>query len=100
MRFFVRDILYNRKQRHRLLNHDFSLITSDCSGGRVAKDLKVRMNLLTCNFYFNAEDYIKFFEKIRLLFIITARAVFWEEYRVSYGLSRRFKAVFCSLSKC
>lgn len=60
MRFSARDFLYNRKQRKILMNKEFSLITSDCIGGCVAKDLKVRMNSPTRNFYFNADDYIKF----------------------------------------
>lgn len=59
-RFGVRDILHNKKQRNNLRNSYFSLITSDCTGGCVAKDLKVRMNSTTRNFYFNADDYIKF----------------------------------------
>lgn len=60
IRFCVRDILHNKNQRNNLQNSNFSLITSDCTGGCVAKDLKVRMNSPTRNFYFNADDYIKF----------------------------------------
>lgn len=64
IRFWIRDVLYNRKLRIKLSNHDFSLITSDCTGGCIAKDLKVRMNSPTRNFYFNADDYIKFCKNI------------------------------------
>lgn len=53
-------MLHNKSQRNNLQNSNFSLITSDCTGGCVAKDLKVRMNSPTRNFYFNADDYIKF----------------------------------------
>lgn len=60
IRYAVRDVVYNRKNRKRLSNDNFSLITCDCTGGCVAKDLKVRMNSPTRNFYFNADDYIKF----------------------------------------
>lgn len=60
IRYQVRDLFWNREQRNRLTNSNFSLITSDCTGGCVAKDLKVRMNSPTRNFYFNADDYIKF----------------------------------------
>lgn len=60
IRFTVRDGLINRKYRSELLNHDFSLITSDCLGGCIAKDLKTQMNSPTRNFYFNADDYVKF----------------------------------------
>lgn len=60
IRFCVRDILHNKSQRNNLQNLNFSFITSDCTGGCIAKDLKVRMNSPTRNFYFNADDYIKF----------------------------------------
>ena len=50
IRFWIRDVLYNRKLRIKLSNHDFSLITSDCTGGCIAKDLKVRMNSPTRRF--------------------------------------------------
>lgn len=64
LRFSVRDLLYNRKRRNRLSNKEFSLITSDCVGGCIAKDLKTRMNSPTRNFYFNADDYIKFCQNL------------------------------------
>lgn len=44
IRFTLRDLIYNSRCRKKLLNNDFSLITCDCTGGCVAKDLKVRMN--------------------------------------------------------
>lgn len=53
IRFTLRDLIYNSRCRKKLLNNDFSLITCDCTGGCVAKDLKVRMNSPTRNFYFN-----------------------------------------------
>ena len=43
IRFTLRDLIYNSRCRKKLLNNDFSLITCDCTGGCVAKDLKVRM---------------------------------------------------------
>lgn len=58
--YAIRDVLINRKYRERLMNRSFSLISSDCTGGCWAKDLRVRMNSPTRNFYFNADDYIKF----------------------------------------
>lgn len=50
IRFYVRDVFHNKKQRNSLRNSNFSLITSDCTGGCVAKDLRVRMNSPTRNF--------------------------------------------------
>lgn len=64
IRFYFRDLLINRRNRKRLKNHDFSIICSDCTAGCVCKDLKVRMNSPTRNFYFNADDFIKFCENL------------------------------------
>ena len=47
IRFTLRDLIYNSRCRKKLLNNDFSLITCDCTGGCVAKDLKVRMIILS-----------------------------------------------------
>lgn len=60
IRFSVRDALLNSRYRAQLTNHDFSLITSDCLGGVICHDLKVRMDSPTRNFYFDASDYIEF----------------------------------------
>lgn len=64
IRYKIRDFLLNRKYRKKLKNHDFSIICSDCTAGCICKDLKMRMNSPTRNFYFNADDYIKFCQNI------------------------------------
>lgn len=63
-RYSVRDFLINRKNRDRLKNHDFTIIGSDCCAGCVYKDLKIRANTPTRNFYFNADDYVKFCQNL------------------------------------
>ena len=65
VRFYFRDILYNRNNRKRLTNHDFSIICSDCTGGCVCKDLKMQMKSPTRNFYFDAHDYISFCNNLK-----------------------------------
>ena len=60
IKYLTRDALINARYRENLKNGDFSLVSSDCTGGCWAKDLRVRMNSPTRNFYFNAGDYIKF----------------------------------------
>ena len=65
LRFEARDFLINRPNRKRLMNHSFSIIGSDCTAACVCKDLKMRMNSPTRNFYFNAGDYIKFCKNLR-----------------------------------
>ena len=60
IRFQIRDQVWNKENRKKLVNHDFSIICSDCTAGCVCKDLKEQMRSPTRNFYFNADGYIKF----------------------------------------
>lgn len=60
----MRDIVINRSYRKQLKNRSFSLITSDCTGGVMCKDLSVRMNSPTRNLFFNASDFICFCENL------------------------------------
>ncbi|RHJ99991.1 DUF1919 domain-containing protein [Ruminococcus sp. AF37-6AT] len=103
IRFCVRDILHNKSQRNNLQNLNFSFITSDCTGGCIAKDLKVRMNSPTRNFYFNADDYIKFCKNLDYYLTLQPEP-YTGDYsggdRISHGLSRRLEAVSGSLSEC
>lgn len=63
-RFYLRDTFINIKYRNRLKKSDFSIISSDCIGGVICKDLRCRFNSPTINFYFSAGDYIKFISKL------------------------------------
>lgn len=104
IRFCVRDILHNKNQRNNLQNSNFSLITSDCTGGCVAKDLKVRMNSPTRNFYFNADDYIKFCKNLDYYLTLQPEP-YAGDYSgggvgVPHGFSRRLEDVSCSLFEC
>ena len=47
------------------MNNEFSIISSDCTGGCICKDLKVQMKSPTRNFYFNSNDYIKFCKNLK-----------------------------------
>ena len=64
MRFLLRDTLFNKKNRKALQNKNFSIIGSDCTAGCVCKDLRIKMNSPTRNFYFEANDYIKFCQNL------------------------------------
>lgn len=104
IRFTLRDLIYNSRCRKKLLNNDFSLITCDCTGGCVAKDLKVRMNSPTRNFYFNTDDYIKFCKNLDYYLSLTPEP-YTGDYsgggvRVFNGISWRFEDVPGSLPKC
>ena len=80
LRFNLRDVIFNRKNREKLTNQDFTIISSDCTAGCVCKDLKVRMNSPTRNFYFNADDYIKFCKNLDYYLQMAP-----EEYRGNYN---------------
>lgn len=79
VRFFFRDIIFNKKNRKKLRNREFTIIGSDCTAGCVCKDLKVRMNSPTRNFYFDAGDYIKFCKNLEYYLQLTPR-----EYNGNY----------------
>lgn len=65
IRFSIRDFLINRKNRSRLTNKDFTVISSDCTGGMILHDLKQRFNSPTVNMYIDASDYIKFIKNMQ-----------------------------------
>lgn len=61
----ARDILINAGKRRKLRNHDFTLISCDCTGGMIYHDLKQQFRTPTINMYFTAPDYVKFIKNIR-----------------------------------
>jgi uncharacterized protein (DUF1919 family) len=65
IQFSLRDRTINNQYRKRLKNNDFSIISNDCLGGVICKDLRCRFNSPTVNFYFSAEDYIKFISNLK-----------------------------------
>ena len=60
VRYLIRDLLWNRGRRKELENHEFSIISSDCSAGCVCYDLKEQMRSPTKDLGFHADDYIRF----------------------------------------
>lgn len=50
---------YREKQRRKLKNKDFSLISSNCNGALILHDLGVRFNSPFVNLYINANDFVK-----------------------------------------
>lgn len=107
IRFTLRDLIYNSRCRKKLLNNDFSLITCDCTGGCVAKDLKVRMNSPTRNFYFNADDYIKFCKNLDYYLSLTPEPYAGDysgggsEYLMaSLGDLKMFLVLYPSVEQC
>lgn len=54
----------NKKNRKRLQNKDFTVISQNCVGGVLLHELKLRFNSPTINLYFSAADFIKFISKL------------------------------------
>lgn len=60
IRYFFRDNIINKKNRDRLTNSDFTIVSSDCTGGTIYHDLRLRFDSPTINMFMTASDYIKF----------------------------------------
>lgn len=50
--------------KYPLLNYDFTLITNNCLGGIIYKDLNIKFNSPTINLFIEDEDYLKFIENL------------------------------------
>ena len=56
--------LINRKNRARLINKDFSLLSSNCIGGFILHDLALKFNSPFINLWMSPGDYIQYLENI------------------------------------
>ena len=61
----LRDRYIGSVMRDKLLNNSFTVISSDCTGGMLYHDLKLRFDSPTINMFFMASDYIKFCNNIK-----------------------------------
>lgn len=64
-RELIRKILVNNKNIRNLKCIDFSIISSDCTGGVLSHDLNLQFLSPTINMFFSAQDFIKFLNNIR-----------------------------------
>ena len=65
IQFKLRDFFINRKYRKRLKNKDFTIISCDCIGGCIYKDLKMQFLSPTINFYLGARDFVTLSSKLK-----------------------------------
>lgn len=63
-REWLRDKLIVEEYRSRLRNKSFSIISSDCTGGRIYHDLGLPFTSPTINLYMSCKDYIEFCKDI------------------------------------
>jgi uncharacterized protein (DUF1919 family) len=65
IKYFIRDNTINRRDRKRLKNKSFSIISCDCLGGMKLHDLRLRFNTPTVNLWFMPGDFIKLCTNLR-----------------------------------
>lgn len=63
--WYVRDFTINRKNKSKLKNKSFSLISGDCLGGIVLHDLHLQFNSPTVNCWMYPKDFIKFVNNLK-----------------------------------
>ncbi len=61
---FLRKNIVMPKQRQRLKNTNFSVISSNCNGAVMCHDLGIQFNSPTVNLSMSAEDYLKFIKNL------------------------------------
>lgn len=54
----------NKRMRKNLINRECTILSCNCTGGVISHDLGLRMNSPTINFFFMAEDYLRFLENM------------------------------------
>ena len=64
LRLYLRDRIILVRKRQRLNNRNFTIISSDCTGGMVYKELGMEFKSPTINMFFNAKDFITFCKDI------------------------------------
>lgn len=60
----LRYIFITRKKEMNLIDKDITLISSDCTGGMIYHDYKMKFLSPTINMYMDAQDYLKFINNI------------------------------------
>lgn len=60
----LRKILICNNQRKRLMNHQFSIISSTCNGGVITSELGENFRTPTINIWFTAKDFLKLLENL------------------------------------
>lgn len=74
----------NNKNKKRLKNHDFSLISSNCNGAFILHDLGLRFNSPFVNLWMKPDDYIKLLQKLE--YYLSCEMTFTEEANISYPI--------------
>ena len=65
IRDWLSDNIIGKRMRQQLKNREFTIISSDCTGGTVYHDLHKRFDTPTINLYMNAGDFVKFCKNLK-----------------------------------
>lgn len=61
-RYFIRK--RNKKRRERLINKNFTILSSECAGGVIYHDLGLKFDSPTINLWFKPNDYLLFLNNL------------------------------------
>lgn len=86
VRYMIRDKYINQENRRKLKNHNFTIISSDCTGGTIYHDLNEKFNSPTINLYIEASDYIKFISNMEYYLKLPMEEI--EKENCSYPCAR------------
>ena len=84
--WYLREMLINKKNRKKLENKNFTLISIDCLGGIVQHDLNIKFNTPTVNLWFYPEDFIKFVNNIK--YYCDCELQFIKEENINYPVGK------------
>lgn len=73
----------NEKKRKRLVNKDFTIISSNCIAGVIYHDLGLQFNSPTINLWFEPKDYLIFLENLET-FLESDDLIEYKDNRYSY----------------
>ena len=79
-RNFMRDCFITNNYRKRLKNRDFSIISSDCTGGVWYHELHQKFMSPTINMFMEADDFIRFCKDIKYWIDVPMEKVEQEEF--------------------
>ena len=82
----LRRIFIDSKNRKKLKNKNFTVISSNCNGGVILNELNQRFNSPTVNLFFEAEDYIKFLE--RMSYYLKCELIEIKKSNIKYPMGR------------
>ena len=74
----------NRKNKSKLKNKSFSLISGDCLGGIVLHDLHLQFNSPTVNCWMYPKDFIKFVNNLK--YYVNKQLIFIYEEGINYPI--------------